>query len=108
MADERMNDAAARGRPSMCRSCGAIVGAGETACAVCGAPVGAVAEAARVPRHDVETMRFARAILTRPPTFTFVFFAVNVRVCLFMQLAGDPGNLHVLRAYGAEHNCLTN
>src|SRR5205085_688105 len=108
MADERMNDAAARGRPSMCRSCGAIVGAGETACAVCGAPVGAGAEAARVPRHDVETMRFARAILTRPATFTFVFLAVNVLIFLLMQLAGGTENLDVLRAYGAKYNSLIN
>src|SRR5205085_6791408 len=106
MADERMNDAAARGRPTMCRSCGAIVGAGETACAVCGAPVGAGADEARVPRQDVETMRFARAILTRPATFTFVFLAVNVLIFLLMQFAGGTENLDVLRAYGAKYNSL--
>src|SRR5947209_16116894 len=97
MADEQMNDAAARGRPSMCRSCGAIVGAGQTACAVCGAPVGAGAEAARGPRQDVETMRFASAILTRPATFTFIFLAVNVLIFLLMQFAGGTENLDVLR-----------
>lgn len=107
-----MNDAAARGRPTMCRSCGAIVGAGETACAVCGAPVGAGVEAARVPRHDVETMRFARAVLTRPATFTFVFLAVNVFIFLLMHLfSGVPGgteNPEVLRQYGAKFNSLIN
>jgi rhomboid protease GluP len=112
MAEERMKDAAARGRPTMCRSCGAIVGAGETACAVCGATVGARAEAARVPRHDVETMRFARAVLTRPATFTFVFLAVNVFVFLLMHLfSGIPGgteNPEVLRQYGAKFNSLIN
>ncbi|HYX41775.1 MAG TPA: rhomboid family intramembrane serine protease, partial [Pyrinomonadaceae bacterium] len=102
-------DAASRGRPSMCRSCGAIVGAGETACAVCGTPVGATsAEAARIPRHDVETMRFARAILTRPATFTFIFLAVNVLIFLLMQFAGGTENVDVLRAYGAKYNSLIN
>src|SRR5437763_16183139 len=111
MADERRNDAAARGRPTMCRSCGSIVGAGETACAVCGAPVGAGADDARVPRHDVETMRFARAILTRPATFTFVFMAVNVFIFLLMQKFSLPGgteNEAVLRAYGAWYNAMIN
>src|SRR5947209_3233161 len=102
-----MNDAASRGRPSMCRSCGAIVGAGETACAVCGTPVGATsAEAARIPRQDVETMRFASAILTRPATFTFIFLAVNVLIFLLMQIAGGTENVDVLRAYGAKYNAL--
>jgi rhomboid protease GluP len=99
------------GRARMCRSCGALVGAGEAACAVCGAPVGASASAARVPRHDVETMRFARAVLTRPATFTFVFLAVNVFIYLLMQFSGLQGgseNPEVLRQYGAKFNSLIN
>ncbi len=92
----------------MCRSCGALVGAGEGSCAVCGAPVGAGADAARVPRHDVETMRFARAVLTRPATFTFVFLAVNVFVFLLMQFSGGTESVEVLRQYGAKYNTLIN
>ncbi|MFL6210191.1 MAG: rhomboid family intramembrane serine protease [Pyrinomonadaceae bacterium] len=106
-----MNNADYVGRARMCRSCGALVGAGETACAVCGAPVGAGANAARVPRHDVETMRFARAVLTRPATFTFVLLAVNVFIFLLMQFSGLPGgseNPEVLRQYGAKFNSLIN
>src|SRR5436309_2585280 len=93
----------------MCRSCGALVGAGETACAVCGAPLAASADAkARGARHDAETMRFARAILTRPATFTFVFIALNVFIFLLMQLAGGTENPDVLRQYGAKFNSLIN
>lgn len=55
-------------------------------------------------------MRFARAVLTRPSTFTFVFLAVNVFIFLLMSYAGPGGseNNEVLRAYGAKYNSLIN
>ncbi|HEX8177937.1 MAG TPA: rhomboid family intramembrane serine protease [Pyrinomonadaceae bacterium] len=108
MAEQNVNNAAYAGRPSVCRSCGALVSAGAAACAVCGAPAGAGANAARVPRQDVETMRFAHAVLTRPATFTFVFLAANVFIFLLMQLSGGTENPLVLREYGAKYNSLIN
>jgi membrane associated rhomboid family serine protease len=106
------------GRPSVCQNCGALVGAGESACAVCGFAVsGAQAQqqqeqepqAARA-HADPETMRFARAVLTRPSTFTFVFLAINVFIFLLMNSAAPGGseNHEVLRAYGAKYNSLIN
>ncbi len=53
-------------------------------------------------------MRFARAVLTRPATFTFVFLAVNVFVFLLMQFAGGTQNPDVVRQYGAKFNSLIN
>ena len=108
------------GRPSVCRNCGALVGAGESACAVCGSPAsGARTEsqpqqqataAAERPLPDPETLRFARAVLTRPSTFTFVFLAINVFIFLLMSAAAPGGseNTEVLRAYGAKYNWLIN
>lgn len=97
----------ASGRTTVCRSCGALVGAGEAACAVCGAQVGGGVEAARLPRHEVETMRFARAILTRPATFTFIFLIANIFLYLLMALSGGADG-EVLVAYGAKRNDLIN
>jgi rhomboid protease GluP len=103
------------GRPSVCRNCGALVGAGESACAVCGFAVdGAQAQGRQQqpgkPLPDPETMRFARAVLTRPSTFTFVFLALNVFIFLLMSAAAPGGseNNEVLRAYGAKYNSLIN
>jgi len=97
------------GRPGLCRNCGAITGAGETSCHVCGAPVGdAAVQQQAQPRYDPETVRFARAILTRPATFTFVFLAANVFVFLLMYMSGGTENFEVLRAYGAKFNSLIN
>lgn len=105
------------GRPSVCRNCGALVGAGEEACAVCGFPAGAqppsptpqqTSEQRERPLPDPETMRFARAVLTRPSTFTFVFLAVNVFIFLLMTWAAPDGSRDngVLVAYGAKVNSL--
>lgn len=91
----------------MCRNCGAIVGAGESVCMQCDAPVaqaGAYAGAAR-PAYDSETMTFARAILTRPATFTYIFLAVNVLLYLLMMVSGGA-NGETLIAYGAKLNSL--
>lgn len=104
----------------MCRNCGALVGAGETTCAVCGMPATGVArqdapptspqEEPGRPVHDIETLRFARAVLTRPSTFTFVFLAINVFIFLLMNSSAPGGveNNEVLIAYGAKQNSRIN
>lgn len=106
------------GRPSVCRSCGALVGAGEGVCAVCGMPATGVVrqdapplspqEQGERPVYDMETLRFARAVLTRPSTFTFVFLALNVFIFLLMVWSAPGGveNNEVLIAYGAKKNSL--
>jgi rhomboid protease GluP len=102
----------------MCRNCGAIVGAGETVCPQCGtalAPHAASVADARRPAHDHEAMRFARAVLTRPHTFTILFLAANLFVFMLMwgssrfessALMAFPNS--VLVAYGAKLNLLIN
>jgi membrane associated rhomboid family serine protease len=94
----------------VCRSCGALVGAGESACSACGAPfVTQRAETARpAPTYDPDTVRFARAVLARPATFTFVFLALNVFVFVLMSMSGGTENYDVLRAFGAKYNTLIN
>lgn len=107
----------------MCRSCGAIVGAGEKVCAQCGAPL--AAHAAATTRHnadgqpkglrmayDREALRFARAVFTRPASFTIIFIAINVFVFLLMS-QGNTANIWepsaaTLLAYGAKFNSLIN
>ena len=68
----------------MCRSCGAIVAAGESVCPQCGEPL----QPGRIPHQtqsvDSETMRFARAIFERPYIFTIVFLVANIFVFLLM------------------------
>ena len=100
----------------MCRSCGAIVGAGQTQCAVCGAPTAAPAAAAasQCPPADKETIRFARAVLNRPYKFTIALLIANIFVFLLMWESsgvsfaalqrGFPQE--VLIAYGAKVNYL--
>jgi len=69
----------------MCRSCGAIVGAGETQCGVCGASTAAQNTTHAGPHPpDRETIRFARAVLNRPYKFTIIFLIANVFVFLLM------------------------
>ena len=101
----------------MCRSCGAIVGAGETKCAVCGASSGAQpAAAAGEPAPDKETIRFARAVLNRPYKFTIALLVANLFVFLLMWESSDLAAAvlrqgfpeAVLRAYGAKLNYLIN
>lgn len=98
----------------MCRSCGAIVGAGERNCAVCGAST-APQTSQRQPRAvpDRETLRFARAIMNRPYKFTIVLLVTNLFMFLLMwQSSGmkfsilSPFPYHVLVAYGAKLNFL--
>ncbi len=104
----------------MCRNCGALVGATELSCSACGAPKISAAAAAPqspypAPAHDRETIRFARAVLSRPYIFTVVFLAANVCVFLLMWsssgLDGDAlwePHPAVLLAYGAKLNFLIN
>jgi membrane associated rhomboid family serine protease len=102
------------GRPTLCRNCGAIVGAGEPNCGVCGAStaVQPTAQSQNIP--DRETLRFARAILNRPYKFTITFLIANLFVFLMMwESSGLTSNvlwsgfsLEVLVAYGAKLNSL--
>ena len=113
---ERQSNQAKPGRPTMCRNCGAIVGAGEAQCAVCSAPAGSQPQPrTQEPRPpDRETIRFARAILNRPYKFTIFLLIANLFVFLLMwessglssegllQIFSPP----VLEAYGAKLNSL--
>lgn len=74
---------------------------------MCGAQVAPRAEESRraSPQADHETVRFVRAVVSRPATFTFTFLVANVFLYLLMELAGGAtGN--VLLAYGAKLNFL--
>jgi rhomboid protease GluP len=101
----------------MCRSCGAIVGAGESQCAVCGTPLAQSPEQLQAYRPaDRETIKFARAILSRPYIFTIVLLVANLFVFLLMwQSSGMTSQVlwqgfpePVLFAYGAKLNYLIN
>src|ERR1044071_4913534 len=101
----------------MCRSCGAIVGAGETQCGVCGASTATQPTAHDGPRTpDRETIRFARAVLNRPYKFTIAFFVANLFVYLLMwESSGLTFSAltqvfpeAVLITYGAKLNYLVN
>ncbi len=100
----------------MCRSCGAIIAAGESQCAVCGATAaGTTASTQAQPAADRETIRFARAILERPYKFTIILLIANLFIFLLMwQSSGmklsllQPFNFEVLLAYGAKLNRLIN
>ena len=101
----------------MCRSCGAIVGASESQCAVCGTPTGLSPEQLQAYRAaDRETIRFARAILSRPYIFTVILLVANLFVFMLMwQSSGMSSQVlwsafpePVLEAYGAKLNYLIN
>jgi membrane associated rhomboid family serine protease len=103
------------GRPSLCRKCGAIVGAGQTSCAVCGAELTASAPRDNKPvrSYDRDAKRFARAVLNRSYLFTILFLVANFFVFLLMwQSSGMQGSAlwafpePVLQAYGAKINFL--
>lgn len=112
---ERESNQTNPGRPTMCRSCGAIVGAGEPQCAVCGASTsGQPAQAANQPQADRETIKFARAVLNRPYKFTIILLVANLLVFMLMwessgmtsSLLWQPFLEPVLIAYGAKLNYL--
>jgi rhomboid protease GluP len=98
----------------MCRNCGALVGATETSCSLCGAPktaagaagakAGAAQPQATQQAYDHETVRFARAILSRPYIFTIVFIVANIFVFLLTTQSGAIENPAVLIRYGAKLN----
>jgi rhomboid protease GluP len=93
----------------MCRNCGALVGATEPSCSLCGAPktsAGAAAAQPQTPQqaYDHETVRFARAILSRPYIFTIVFLIANIFVFLLTSQSGAIENPSVLIRYGAKVN----
>lgn len=74
---------------------------------MCGTPVGARAEppAPRRVQADPDTVRFLRAVISRPATFTFIFLIANVFLYLLMWLSGGATG-PVLLAYGAKYNVL--
>jgi membrane associated rhomboid family serine protease len=73
---------------------------------MCGTPVArADVRAPRAPHADPETLRFLRAVISRPATFTFIFLIANVFLYLLMWLSGGAAG-EVLRAYGAKVNYL--
>lgn len=95
----------------MCRNCGALVGSTETSCSLCGAPKAAASEAqpqAPQPVHDRETIRFARAVLSRPYIFTIAFIIANVFIFFLTSQSGADQNPSVLINYGAKYNQLIN
>ena len=113
--NERAEDSQA-GRPTMCRNCGSIIGAGQSECAVCGASVGnsRVPQAPRTPA-DNEAVRFARAVLDRPYKFTIVLLVANIFVFLLMWNSSGMTSATlwefdgpVLWAYGAKLNSSIN
>lgn len=102
-------------RPTMCRSCGSIVGGGQQQCAVCGTPVSGAGPAPGQSRPvvDGETVRFARAVLDRPYKFTILLLVINIFVFVLMWQTGGqalsmsapvPGR--ILLAFGAKLNYL--
>ncbi|HJZ80244.1 MAG TPA: hypothetical protein VKD91_07855, partial [Pyrinomonadaceae bacterium] len=101
------------GRPSICRSCGALIGAGEESCHVCGVPL--AQEAPRpIPLHERYHLSYARAVLSRPYIFTIVFLVLNFFVFLLMWQASGMSTLvlwagfpeQVLYSFGAKTNYL--
>jgi len=98
------------GRPSICRNCGALIGAGESACHVCGAPLQPTVQA--IPFRERYAVGYARAILSRPYLFTIVFLVANFFVFLLMWEASGMSSTslwgafpeHVLLSFGAKTN----
>lgn len=107
--------AAYTGRPSVCRNCGALVGAGEQACTQCGAPLASAATPQGMPErspYDKDAMRFALAVLNRPSFFTIIFLVTNIFVFMLMWASSQAGSSvwefsgPLLQAYGAKLNYL--
>ena len=77
------NQTSYAGRPSVCRNCGALIGAGEASCQVCDAPL-RDSPVPALPLHERYAMSYARAVLSRPYIFTIVFLVANLFVFLLM------------------------
>jgi membrane associated rhomboid family serine protease len=98
-------------RPSVCRNCGALIGAGESTCHVCGAPRAQTSTGA-LPLHERYAIGYARAILSRPYIFTIIFLVTNFFIFLLMWNASGMSSSvvwgafpeQVLLAYGAKTN----
>ena len=115
LSERQLNNANYAGRPSMCRNCGALVGANEQSCSLCGAPKTSTSAAAassssrpQEPQYDHETVRFARAILSRPYIFTIVFLIANIFVFFLTSQSGAIENPALLIRYGAKVNAYIN
>ena len=101
------------GRPSVCRNCGALIGAGEDSCQVCGAPL-AQEPPRQLPFSERYNLSFARAVLSRPYLFTIVFLVLNFFVFLVMWQASGMSTLvlwagfpePILYGFGAKTNYL--
>lgn len=117
MSDSQPYQPPIAGRPSVCRNCGALIGAGEETCGVCGAPSvaagggGRDVPPAQHPAHDRDAMRFARAILTRPAPFTIVLLVANIFVFILTALTAkstgdDAAFIATLVAFGGKLNSL--
>jgi rhomboid protease GluP len=109
LSEGQLNKENYAGRPSVCRNCGALIAASETDCSACGAPKMAASTpqnaSTRQPQHhDGETIRFARAILSRPYIFTIVFLIANIFVFILTSQSGANENAAVLIKYGAKVN----
>ena len=76
---------------------------------MCGTPVAQPQpESQRRRQHaDPETVRFLRAVISRPATFTFIFIVANVFLYALMWLWGGASG-DVLLAFGAKRNDLVN
>jgi len=84
-------------RPSVCRNCGALIGAGETVCQVCGATQQSAAHA--IPLRERYAMSYARAVLQRPYIFTIVFLVANFFVFLLMWQASGMSSTALWGAF---------
>jgi rhomboid protease GluP len=99
------------GRPSICRNCGALIGAGESECHVCGATL-AQPKPQPLSLPERYSLSYARAVLSRPYIFTIVFLVLNFFVFLLMwQVSGMTSRVlwlgfpeEVLLAFGAKKN----
>lgn len=115
MSEGQLDNTNYVGRPTVCRNCGALVGASESSCSMCGAtkespgvPLAQERMPAAAAAHDGEAIRFARAILGRPYIFTIIILSANLFVFLLMTASGGSENYETLRAYGAKLNSLIN
>jgi membrane associated rhomboid family serine protease len=110
LSEGQFNNPNYAGRPTICRNCGALVGVSEANCSLCGAPkaspVSTQAQPSFEPVHDKETIRFARAILSRPYIFTIIFLVANIFLFFLTSQGGANENAVALIRYGAKVNAL--
>lgn len=90
-----------QGRPSLCRNCGALIGAGETECHVCRSP-SQQGQSPSTPLRERYAISYARAILSRPYFFTIVFLVANFFVFLLMWQESDMSAMALWGAFKPE------